>query len=234
MPEKKKNTSAENQSSWKAFYKKHESSFLYFFDILINGIVIIGLVYLIRYFLISPFQVSGSSMCNTLNFIEEQCISKYNSGGEYIIIDKTYRYRDPVRGDVVVFTPPSSTEDYYVKRLIGLPGEKVVIEDGLVRIFNEDYPNGFDLPEEYLNEDNKDNTSPEGEFDIPSGYYFVMGDNRMGSFDSRHWKDNDGNPTPFIRQSDIDGEVWFVLWPFGNMRFLEETKYKLPEPEEII
>lgn len=212
--------------AYQAWYKKHEDGILYTLDILLNAAVIVGLVIAIRYFLISPFQVSGSSMCNTLNYIEEECISAHKRGGEYIIIDKTYRFKDVQRGDVVVFKPPNDGEDYYVKRIVGLPNEKIVIKDGYVWIYNADYPSGWQLDETYLNEQNVGNTIPELEFDIPPDRYFVMGDNRNGSFDSRHWKDEEDEPTPFITRSDIDGKVWLVLWPFGNMRIMEHAVYE--------
>lgn len=222
-----------NQSSKKqkgffgTFYKNHKESILYTLDILVNGVVILGLVVLIRHFLISPFQVSGSSMCDNLNYIGNKCITKFENGGEYIIIDKTYKYRDPSRGDVVVFTPPNHESDYYVKRIIGLPGEKVVIKNGSVWIFNTEYPNGVKLKESYLNETNNENTHPDGEYSVPENNFFVMGDNRNGSFDGRHWRNEIGESTPFITKEHIDGKVWLVLWPLDNMRVFPEYDYEI-------
>lgn len=210
----------------RAWYKRHEEGILYTLDIVLNAAVIIGLVVAIRYFLISPFQVSGSSMCNSLNFIDGECLGQSKQWGEYIIIDKTYRFKEAKRGDVIVFKPPNNAEDYYVKRIIGLPNEKLVIKDGYVWIYNADHPDGWQLEELYLNEQNAGKTIPDQEINIPPERYFVMGDNRNGSFDSRHWKGENNEPTPFITRDSIDGKVWLVLWPFSNMRFFPEFQYE--------
>lgn len=131
-------------------------------------------VFLIRNFLIQPFLVSGASM--EPNF----------GSGNYLIIDEiTYRFREPARGEVVVFRYPGNPSTFYIKRIIGLPGEKVEIRDGTVYIANSDNPEGFALRENYL--PSGLSTSGSASMELYDGDYFVLGDNRNFSFDSRTW-----------------------------------------------
>jgi len=131
-------------------------------------------VFLIRTFLIQPFLVSGASM--EPNF----------GSGNYLIIDElTYRLREPERGEVVVFKYPNNPSTYYIKRIVGLPGEKVEIKEGSVYIFNSEHPDGLRLEEEYL--PFNVNTSGSVSTSLSDSEYFVLGDNRSYSFDSRSW-----------------------------------------------
>lgn len=193
-------------SIWKNF-------FLFVADILINAAIIITIVFTIRYFLVSPFQVSGTSMLETLH------------DKEYIIVNKlAYRLDKPQRGDPVVFLPPNHKKDYYVKRIIGIPGDTVIIENGIVKIKNAENPEGYVVTEDYLDSRFQGKTYLPTDimyqtFTVPDGKYFVLGDNRTGSSDSRYWRDAFTNePTPFIDKSMISGKVWVVLWPIGNVR----------------
>lgn len=206
-------------------HEKKESVF-YVIDIIFNGIIIFGLVIFIRYFLISPFQVSGQSMCNTLNFVNGVCLTQRDIG-EYIIVDKlSYRFGETKRGDIIVFVPPMKGNEFYVKRIIGLPGEKVQIKDGKVWLKKNDASSWEVLEENYLNEKNQGRTfidTPLSDyvFEVPKDEFFVLGDNRNGSSDSRHWRDQkSGAPKPYVEGEQIEGKVWLVLWPFNNMRIL--------------
>src|SRR3989344_9672997 len=108
-------------------------------EILEIAVVAIVAVFVIRSFLIQPFLVSGSSMVP--NF----------SNGDYLLIDElTYRFRTPQRGEVVVFRYPGDPSTYFIKRIIGLPNERVVLGDGKITVFNSEKPEGFILDEEYL------------------------------------------------------------------------------------
>ncbi len=146
-----------------ALHEKHPT--IYFFvDLFINIVVIVILVYTVRTFLISPFQVFGPSMCNSLNYLNSVCQDGF---GEYLIVNKAvyypffgYRYRPPERGDIVVFRPPHNPNDFYIKRVIGLPGEKVKLQNGRVYIYNKDHQSGWELPEGYLSSENKNQTYP--------------------------------------------------------------------------
>ncbi len=214
-------------------------------DIIINIAIIVGLVYVIRTFLISPFQVSGPSMCNTLNYINEKC---ENSFGEYIIVNKaTYGNffgwvpAAPKRGDIIVFHPPQNKQEFFIKRIIGLPGETVKIEHGDVFVFNKEHPEGFQLNEPYLNSINQHNTLPNPTplkkdnsiFEVPDNNFFVLGDNRTQSTDSRScFKESIsshdcGSPgiTSFLPREYIEGRAWLVLWPFSNIKALQDQSY---------
>jgi signal peptidase I len=127
----------------------------------------------VRLFLFEPFLVRGQSMePNFHNF-------------DYLIIDKlSYFFREPQRGDVVVFRPPFDDHIYYIKRIIGLPGERIVIEESKITIFNKEHPNGFVLNEDYLH---NHYTLGKVEATLGPDEYFVLGDNREVSYDSRKW-----------------------------------------------
>ncbi len=125
----------------------------------------------VRYFLFQPFLVRGSSM-------EPQFVES-----DYLIVEQlTYRFREPKRGEVIVFRYPGSPQRRHIKRIIGLPGERVVIEDGTV--FIEKEGEKMSLEEDYIATNIR-----RGDVDVlmGEGDYFVMGDNRNHSLDSRNW-----------------------------------------------
>lgn len=138
--------------------------------------------------------------------------------GQQIMINKmAYNFSEPQRGDVIVFTPPAQTgaTSDYIKRIIGLPGERISISDGIVRITKAG-GHTFILDEPY--------TAELAMFDydssvIPEDHYFVMGDNRNNSSDSR------GGWT--VPGEDITGKAWFTYWPFSE--FGGAPHYSLPE-----
>ncbi len=120
---------------------------------------------------------------------------------DYLIVDQlSYRLDNPQRGQVVIFKYPKDETKYFIKRIIGLPGETVVLENGTVTIKNKDNPAGFTLTEPYI--DPKNFKSDNATFPLQSDQYFVMGDNRLQSSDSRAWGTLPRNlivGTPFIR-----------------------------------
>ncbi len=210
-------------------------------DLALNLIIIIGFVFIIRTYLISPFQVFGPSMCDTLNNIEGKCQRGF---GEYIIVNKLgylnilgWQIGTPNRGDVVVFHPPHNSEEFFIKRVIGLPGETVKLKNGEVYIYNEKNPQGFKLNETYLNTYNKGNTHPYTEnftsFEVPAGTYFVLGDNRNSSSDSRScFKEKasdpdcgEGNATSYLPMANIEGQAWLILWPLDKISALSVPNY---------
>lgn len=121
----------------------------------------------------------------------------------------------------------SNGPDYFVKRIIGIPGDQVRIENGKVYLKKKGEKNFLELEEPYLNDENKGNTffgrhSEIKEVEVPREQYFVMGDNRNHSNDSRHWfSPIDEIQTPFVRKENISGKVLVVLWPPQNLRLLE-------------
>lgn len=202
--------------------KKH--GFLYhLLDVLLNIVVIVAIVAGIRTFLVSPFQVEGNSMVDTL------------TDKEYIIINKlAYYIGKPERGDVVVFRPPTDKEKYYVKRVIGLPGDEVIIRDGFVYLRKSGETEIRKLNENgYLNEHNEGKTfrHPPNSGDIsvmtyviPEDSYFVLGDNRQGSLDSRSFVEG-STAEPFVTRNDIKGRVWFIALPLTKIHALEPPDY---------
>jgi signal peptidase I len=167
-------------------------------------IVIIAFVIMVgfRYFVAEPFIVSGSSMVP--NF----------ENREYLVINKmTYRFNEPQRGDVIVFKYPKDTSQYFIKRIVGLPGEKVQVKNGKIHIFNSQYPNGAELIEPYLS--NGDITfGKEDLVTLGSDEFYVVGDNRLASSDSRVWG--------ILPRNNIVGTAWLRVFPldaFGSPEF---------------
>ncbi len=198
-------------------------------DVLLNVIIIVAIVAVIRTFVVSPFEVEGNSMVPTLEDNQYIIINKlgYFLGSTFGMESKL-----PVRGDVVVFRPPSDGRKYYVKRIIGLPGDEIVIRDGQVFIMSEGIEQR--LNELYLDERNANHTfrAPVGNGDrseeryvIPEGKYFLLGDNRQGSLDSRSFRDSSGEATPYVSQENIAGRVWFVALPITKSHALETPEY---------
>lgn len=179
-------------------------------DVLINGVVVIGIVVLIRFFLFSPFKVEGSSMEPSLHT------------KEYIIVDKiSYRIKEPERGDIVVLIPPSNTKERYIKRIIGLPGEKMEFLNGQVLIHNDEYPTGIRIDETYLSAENI-KTIFNGEpstIEIPENHYYVMGDNRKHSNDSRNFGT--------VHERNLVGRAWIIAWPLDNFEIIGDPDYSL-------
>ncbi|MFZ6036402.1 MAG: signal peptidase I [Patescibacteria group bacterium] len=171
-------------------------------------IVLIAVVIIIpiRYFLFQPFYVRGASM--EPNFEDNQ----------YLIIDEiTYRFNDPQRGDVVVIRDPKNTAEFLIKRIIGLPHEVVEIGDGRVTIINEQNPEGAALPESYLADYIQ--TSGNQRVELGADQYFVMGDNRPVSLDSRSF-----GPLP---RREIVGRAWLRVWPFETFTLFTPPTYQL-------
>ena len=126
----------------------------------------------IRMFIAQPFIVSGSSMDPTF------------ATGQYLIVDElSYHLGDPKRGDVIILRYPNDTKKFFIKRVIGLPHETVEIQNGTVTIKNTEHPEGFAMSEPYIKYTKNDTMTKM----LGEGEYFVMGDNRAASSDSRYW-----------------------------------------------
>lgn len=179
--------------------------FLYSALEIIEAVVVaVGVVVVIRSFLVQPFIVSGDSMVP--NF----------QNGNYLLIDElTYRFRQPERGEVIVFHYPEDTSLYFIKRIVGLPGETVSIKDNGVFIYNSANPQGFALDEKYLPPQLP--TSGNEVFHLSSTQYLTLGDNRPFSYDSREWGPLD--------KSEIVGLVRARLWPIGEFTAFAAPSY---------
>jgi len=136
------------------------------------AVIAILIVIPIRIFIAQPFVVSGSSMFPTFH------------DGEYLIVDElSYRIGKPERDDVVIFRYPKDPKKFYIKRIIGLPNETVNVNGSTVTITNTEHPDGFVLEQPFV-----DNVSSNiTHFELQADEYFVMGDNRSASSDSRYW-----------------------------------------------
>lgn len=137
------------------------------------------------------------------------------SDEQRILVNKVaYLFSDPKRGDIIIFAPPVQSENDYIKRIIGLPGEVVEIKDGKVYIHQTD-GTIFELDEsEYIADAPKYEYTSEV---IPGNCYFVLGDNRNNSGDSHYgW---------FVSRDDIDGEAWFSYWPASDFGFVLNYSY---------
>jgi signal peptidase I len=175
---------------------------LFVWEIVQIAIVAMVIVLPIRYFVFQPFFVRGESM--EPNF----------QNGDYLIIDElSYRIREPQRGEVIVFKYPNDTSQRYIKRIIGLPGETIEIEDGQVVVL--DQAGEKTLEEGYLSAGTY--TLGEIKKTLSADEYFVLGDNRFFSSDSRRWGT--------VPEKDIIGRVLLRAWPPTAMAKIETPQY---------
>lgn len=163
----------------------------------VEALVFAAAIFVVCYlFLFQPNQVSGSSMYATFH------------DKEYILTDKiSYRFNEPKRGDVVVFKSPKNPDIDYIKRIIGLPGETIKLYNGKIYIDNvlleENYlPKNLLTPGSYFLREG-------GAVTVPQNDYFVLGDNRTGSSDSREW-----GP---VKKGEFIGRVFFRYFPFDRI-----------------
>jgi signal peptidase I len=163
-----------------------------FLEIVRFALIAIIIVVPIRFFVAQPFIVSGASMDDTFH------------NGEYLIVDQlTYQFESPQRGEVVVFRYPADPKKFFIKRVIGVPGDTITIEGDAVTIVNETYPEGQRLREPYVEQMSGNGRLIET---LTEGEYFVMGDNRDFSSDSRTWG--------VLTEDRIIGRAFVRLFPF--------------------
>lgn len=171
-------------------------------------IVAVSLIIIIpiRMYVIQPFIVEGASMSPTFE------------DGQYLIIDEiSYRFSLPQRGDVIIFHPPSDSKTYYIKRVIGLPGETIELREGHIYIYNEEYSEGFRLNEaNYLI---NSRITQKGKTVLKDDEYYVVGDNRDNSLDSRRF-----GP---IGPKAIKGKVLIRAFPVSEFSFFERQEYNI-------
>ncbi len=148
----------------------------------------------IRLWIAQPFVVNGSSMDTTF------------ANGQYLIVDEiSYHLHEPQRGDVLIFKYPLDTTKYFIKRIIGLPGDTVTVNSDKVTITDKQYPNGITLNEPYISSRTFGNQTTT----LTADQYFVLGDNRIVSSDSRVWG--------IVPRSDIVGTPVLRLLPFSKI-----------------
>ena len=190
----------ENLSTNKAVEQPQSKKGVSFFmEILKFAIIASVIVVPLRLYIAQPFVVSGASMDPTFET------------GEYLIVDQlSYHFEAPKRESVIVFRYPNDKTKFFIKRIIGLPGETVEMHGTQVTIKNVENPKGILLHEKYVAVKNEktDNFS----MTLGNDEYFVMGDNRPQSFDSRMFGS--------IEQNLVVGRAFVIIWPFGATKFL--------------
>ncbi|MBU0476915.1 signal peptidase I [Patescibacteria group bacterium] len=176
----------------------------FFWEVAKIGIIAAVIVVPIRYFLFQPFFVRGQSMEPSF----------YNS--DYLVVDEiSYRFKAPQRGEVIVFKFPNDPSQRYIKRIIGLPGETVEVKDGKVVIFIEDSEVETLDESDYLS--NSLSTPGNIKIILDENEYFVLGDNRIASSDSRSWGS--------LSKEYIIGRVFFRAFPFAALAKIEAPSY---------
>ena len=186
-----------NMSGWKKF--------LYLvWDLTKVVCISLAIIIPIRYFLIQPFCVKGASM--EPSFYDD----------EYLIINEiSYRFSEPDRGDIVVFKYPKDPQQFFIKRVIGLPGETVEITDGFIFIYKTDGTKMLLEEYNYLPTDVK--TQGQNKWTLDKDEYYVLGDNREHSMDSRMF-----GP---VTKEFITGKVWLRGWPINRLTVFKEINY---------
>lgn len=187
--------------------RRYKSGFLSLtIDLIKITIGALVIVFLVRHFLVQPFFVKGRSM--EPNFYD----------GDYLItneFDYRFNVNPPKRGDVIVFKYPKDETKYFIKRIVGLPGETININDGNIIIYNAESPNGFKLQEDYIAK----SVFTSGSISVTLGdeEYYVLGDRRFESSDSRQWGPLD--------EKYIIGKVWTRIWPWDAVEVIKHPIY---------
>ena len=168
-----------------------------FWELVRFAMIALIIVIPVRVLVAEPFVVSGNSMVPTFE------------NANYLIVDKlSYKLSEPQRDDVVVFKYPKDQTKFFIKRIIGLPNEIVDIKGSAVTITNESDKTGFTLKEPYVKNIGNNNTH----FELKTDEYFVMGDNRSGSSDSRYWG--------AVKKDLIVGRAFLRLLPINKVGIL--------------
>lgn len=167
-------------------------------------VISLAIILPIRYYLVQPFFVKGASMEPGLE------------DGDYLLIDEiSYRFNVPARGDVIVFRFPEDRSQFFIKRIVGLPSETIEVKNNKVMIYNTESSEGFVLAENYL--DPNQETLGNMLIRLDDNEYFVLGDNRLASSDSRRWGPVD--------KTLITGKAFLRAWPFGRFDKIEGIMY---------
>ncbi len=184
-------------------------------------IVAMVLAFFIRAYFIQAFKIPSGSMLETLQLGDHLFVNKFIYGTKIPFTGKKiWKVRDVQRGDVIVFKYPVEPKKDFVKRAIGLPGDEVEIHNKIVFVNNVQltepysqhkdsriFPDNPDIPTEVRPRDNFP------KFKVPPGKYFVMGDNRDNSLDSRFWG--------LLPEENIKGKAWFIYWPLTRIRIIK-------------
>lgn len=171
-------------------------------DFLAPIIIALVIAMILKYVVFANAIIPTGSMLNTIHENDRVIASRLS-----------YKFNEPERYDIAIFKYPDNEKQLFVKRIIGLPGETVSIQDGTVYITGEDGKT-TQLEDSFVSPENKGHYN--GTFVVPENSYFVMGDNRGDSFDSRYWK-----TTNYVSKDKLVGKVLFRYYPFDNFGKLE-------------
>lgn len=171
-------------------------------------IVALVLALIIRTFVVQAFKIPSESMLQTLQVGDHLLASKFAYGVKIPFTDKyIYEGTDPQRGDIIIFQYPNDPSVDYIKRVIGVPGDVIEMRDKQL------YRNGQPVKEDYIRNTDPDGVEPLRDnyapVTVPPGKYFVMGDNRDNSLDSRFWG--------FVDRKAIRAKAWRIYWSWGGL-----------------
>lgn len=204
------NTQEEPFSDSQIPAKTQEKSFkkeviLFIWETLKIIIVCLAIIIPIRYYIVQPFFVKGASMESSFE------------DGDYLLVDEiTYRFSDPKRGDVIVFRYPEDESQFFIKRIIALPGEIVEIKNNTVSVSSKDGDDPVLLEESYL--DRGQTTLGSFKLTLGQDEFYVLGDNRLHSADSRRW-----GP---VKRDEIIGRTLLRAWPINKFSKIKSIEYK--------
>jgi signal peptidase I len=180
-------------------------------DWVVTIVVAVGAVLAIKAWVVNPYRIPSSSMEPTLHCAEPSAGCRASFSDRVLANRFIYHFRSPHRGEIVVFETPPEAErcengaggETFVKRIIGLPGDAIMERRGIILV------NGEPLDEPYLDAGQRDQRS--GRWQVPEGGYFMMGDNRSSSCDSRDWG--------AVPRENLIGPVFAVYWPPQRIGF---------------
>jgi len=188
--------------------KQPNEFLLFIWEVIKITIISLVIILPIRYFIAQPFFVKGASM------------EPSYQDGDYLIVDEiSYRLTKPKRGDVIVFRFPQDPHQFFIKRIIGLPEETIEIKDNKITIFNQSHPLGFVLDESSYLPPNQQ-TRGYLKIKLDDNEYFVLGDNRLQSSDSRRW-----GP---LNKTFIIGKTFIRAWPIDRIAKFTPAPYPIP------
>lgn len=184
-------------------------------EIIKIGLIALAIVWPIRLFIICPFYVKGASM--EPNFYDK----------EYLIIDEiSYRFKQPERGEVIVFRYPEDPKEYFIKRIIGLPGETIKMDKGSIYLQDKSTNEWTKIVENYLPATDQTFSFDSDQVTLGADDYFVLGDNRENSRDSRYFG-------PLNRRY-LTGRVLWRGWPLHRAQFFRAPVYSADPTDQTV
>ena len=171
-------------------------------------VIALLLAFVIRTFVVQAFKIPSESMLHTLLVGDHLLASKFAYGLKIPFLDSwLYQGEEPARGDVIIFRYPNDPSVDYIKRIVGVPGDVIEVRNKQL------YRNGLPVEEDYIRHSDPDNSEPLRDnyapVTVPPGKYFVMGDNRDNSLDSRFWG--------FVDREAIKAKAWRIYWSWGGL-----------------